>query len=173
MRVARIDRPTTHHKTPHPPPLQHNSTQEGSHPKMRLFLTSDPSTTIPIGILSRCIKLSNEPPAGTLGFTCIYIFMSVCVCRLICVYTCLYLVRLVGAAFLDLPHQACTNEPPAGTCVSYGGVFLCILCGGLVKATPSTGAPSLVQPHPPVFCSHHNGTDSTPPLQKAQGSRRT
>lgn len=38
--------------------------QEGSHPKMRLFLTSDPSTAIPIGVLARCIKLSNEPPAG-------------------------------------------------------------------------------------------------------------
>ena len=36
----------------------------GSHAKMRLFLTSDPSATIPIGILNRCIKLTNEPPAG-------------------------------------------------------------------------------------------------------------
>lgn len=33
---------------------------------MRLFLTSDPSTAIPIGVLARCIKLSNEPPAGAL-----------------------------------------------------------------------------------------------------------
>jgi len=38
--------------------------QEGSHAKMRLFLTSDPSNSIPIGILNRCIKLTNEPPAG-------------------------------------------------------------------------------------------------------------
>ena len=37
---------------------------EGSHTKFRLFLTSDPSKTIPIGILNRCIKLTNEPPAG-------------------------------------------------------------------------------------------------------------
>ena len=37
---------------------------EGSHSKFRVFLTSDPSKTIPIGILSRCIKLTNEPPAG-------------------------------------------------------------------------------------------------------------
>ena len=37
---------------------------EGSHENFRLFLTSDPSTTIPIGILARCIKLTNEPPAG-------------------------------------------------------------------------------------------------------------
>ena len=37
---------------------------EGSHSKFRVFLTSDPSNTIPIGILSRCIKVTNEPPAG-------------------------------------------------------------------------------------------------------------
>ena len=43
---------------------------------MRLFLTSDPSTTIPIGILSRCIKLSNESPAGALCLS----FMSHVVC---------------------------------------------------------------------------------------------
>ena len=36
----------------------------GSHVKMRLFLTSDPSTNIPIGVLNRCIKVTNEPPAG-------------------------------------------------------------------------------------------------------------
>lgn len=36
----------------------------GSHAKMRLFLTSDPSNAIPIGVLNRCIKLTNEPPAG-------------------------------------------------------------------------------------------------------------
>lgn len=37
---------------------------EGSHSKFRLFLTSDPSNAIPIGILNRCIKLTNEPPSG-------------------------------------------------------------------------------------------------------------
>jgi dynein heavy chain len=37
---------------------------EGSHTKFRVFLTSDPSTTIPIGLLSRCIKITNEPPTG-------------------------------------------------------------------------------------------------------------
>jgi dynein heavy chain len=37
---------------------------EGSHPRFRLFLTSAPSTGIPIGILNRSIKLTNEPPAG-------------------------------------------------------------------------------------------------------------
>ena len=36
----------------------------GSHAKMRLFFTSDPSTNIPIGVLNRCIKVTNEPPAG-------------------------------------------------------------------------------------------------------------
>jgi len=37
---------------------------EGSHARYRLFLTSDPSTGIPIGILNRSIKLTNAPPAG-------------------------------------------------------------------------------------------------------------
>lgn len=37
---------------------------EGSDPQFRLFLTSDPSNAIPIGLLERSIKLTNEPPAG-------------------------------------------------------------------------------------------------------------
>lgn len=37
---------------------------EGSHPKFRLFLSSDAAPTIPIGLLNRCIKITNEPPAG-------------------------------------------------------------------------------------------------------------
>jgi len=37
---------------------------EGSDPTFRLFLTSDPSKAIPIGLLERSIKLTNEPPAG-------------------------------------------------------------------------------------------------------------
>eukprot|EP00592_Proboscia_alata_P015189 CAMPEP_0194394788 /NCGR_PEP_ID=MMETSP0174-20130528/124051_1 /TAXON_ID=216777 /ORGANISM="Proboscia alata, Strain PI-D3" /LENGTH=2316 /DNA_ID=CAMNT_0039190629 /DNA_START=658 /DNA_END=7604 /DNA_ORIENTATION=+ len=37
---------------------------EGSHEKFRVFLTSDPSNQIPIGVLNRCIKLTNEPPTG-------------------------------------------------------------------------------------------------------------
>ncbi len=37
---------------------------EGSDPNFRLFLTSDPSNDIPIGLLERSIKLTNEPPAG-------------------------------------------------------------------------------------------------------------
>ena len=37
---------------------------EGSHERFRVFLTSDPSNAIPIGILNRSIKLTNEPPAG-------------------------------------------------------------------------------------------------------------
>lgn len=35
---------------------------EGSHPNFRLFLSSDPSNEIPIGLLERSIKLTNEPP---------------------------------------------------------------------------------------------------------------
>jgi dynein heavy chain len=38
--------------------------QQGSNPSFRLFLTSDPSKDIPIGLLERCIKLTNEPPQG-------------------------------------------------------------------------------------------------------------
>lgn len=38
--------------------------QEQSNPGFRLFLTSDPSKSIPIGLLERCIKLTNEPPEG-------------------------------------------------------------------------------------------------------------
>jgi len=37
---------------------------EGSHPNFRLFLTSDPSNAIPIGLLEKSIKLTNEPPQG-------------------------------------------------------------------------------------------------------------
>lgn len=37
---------------------------EGSNPNFRLFLTSDPSKEIPIGLLEKSIKLTNEPPAG-------------------------------------------------------------------------------------------------------------
>jgi dynein heavy chain len=37
---------------------------EGSASKFLLFLTAEPSTGIPIGILNRSIKLTNEPPAG-------------------------------------------------------------------------------------------------------------
>jgi dynein heavy chain len=35
-----------------------------SHPNFRLFLSSDPVKTIPIGLLERSIKLTNEPPQG-------------------------------------------------------------------------------------------------------------
>lgn len=37
---------------------------EGSHPSFRLFLSAEPSNNIPIGILERSIKLTNEPPQG-------------------------------------------------------------------------------------------------------------
>ncbi|CAM9131888.1 unnamed protein product, partial [Ectocarpus fasciculatus] len=37
---------------------------EGSHKKFRLFLSSEPANSIPIGLLNRCIKLTSEPPAG-------------------------------------------------------------------------------------------------------------
>ena len=37
---------------------------EGSHPNFRLFLSADPSKGIPIGILDRSVKLTNEPPQG-------------------------------------------------------------------------------------------------------------
>jgi dynein heavy chain len=37
---------------------------EGSNPSFRLFVSSDPATSIPIGLLERAIKLTNEPPQG-------------------------------------------------------------------------------------------------------------
>lgn len=37
---------------------------EGSNPSFRLFMSADPSPGIPIGILERSIKLTNEPPTG-------------------------------------------------------------------------------------------------------------
>lgn len=37
---------------------------EGSNPQFRLFLSAEPSNQIPIGILERSIKLTNEPPQG-------------------------------------------------------------------------------------------------------------
>lgn len=37
---------------------------EGSNPTFRLFLSADPSKNIPIGLLERAIKLTNEPPQG-------------------------------------------------------------------------------------------------------------
>merc|ERR1719379_1460942 len=40
---------------------------EGSHPNFRMFFSSDPSKGIPIGILERSIKLTNEPPQGMLA----------------------------------------------------------------------------------------------------------
>merc|ERR1711968_107561 len=36
----------------------------GSHENFRVFLSSDPSNSIPIGILDRSIKLTSDPPSG-------------------------------------------------------------------------------------------------------------
>ncbi|GLE01105.1 hypothetical protein PINS_up009918 [Pythium insidiosum] len=50
-----------------PPPARSRSivaSPGGLHPNFRLFITSDPSTAIPIGVLERSIKLTNEPPTG-------------------------------------------------------------------------------------------------------------
>jgi len=40
---------------------------EQSHPNFRCFLSADPNEGIPIGILERSIKLTNEPPQGMLA----------------------------------------------------------------------------------------------------------
>lgn len=40
---------------------------DSSHPSFRVFLSADPSNGIPIGILERSIKLTNEPPQGMLA----------------------------------------------------------------------------------------------------------
>lgn len=44
-----------------------NFAVENSHPAFRVFLSADPSNGIPIGILERAIKLTNEPPQGMLA----------------------------------------------------------------------------------------------------------
>jgi dynein heavy chain len=36
----------------------------GSHENFRVFMSSDPSNSIPIGILDRSIKLTSDPPSG-------------------------------------------------------------------------------------------------------------
>jgi len=40
------------------------SGDSSGNPNFRLFLSADPSPDVPIGILDRSIKLTNEPPAG-------------------------------------------------------------------------------------------------------------
>lgn len=44
--------------------LDQFSKEDGCHPNFRLFLSAEPSNKIPVGILERSIKLTNEPPAG-------------------------------------------------------------------------------------------------------------
>ena len=38
--------------------------EDNCHPNFRLFLSAEPNKQIPVGILERSIKLTNEPPAG-------------------------------------------------------------------------------------------------------------
>eukprot|EP00404_Azadinium_spinosum_P058026 CAMPEP_0180732004 /NCGR_PEP_ID=MMETSP1038_2-20121128/21442_1 /TAXON_ID=632150 /ORGANISM="Azadinium spinosum, Strain 3D9" /LENGTH=688 /DNA_ID=CAMNT_0022764843 /DNA_START=27 /DNA_END=2093 /DNA_ORIENTATION=+ len=40
---------------------------ENSHPDFRVILSADPSKGIPVGLLERAIKLTNEPPQGMLA----------------------------------------------------------------------------------------------------------
>lgn len=37
---------------------------DGVNPNFRIFFSAEPSNKIPVGILERCIKITNEPPAG-------------------------------------------------------------------------------------------------------------
>ncbi|RLN47693.1 hypothetical protein BBJ29_000554 [Phytophthora kernoviae] len=64
--VARM--PTSRSLTTLPPAGGTNLNTDGRigtlHPNFRLFITSDPSPNIPIGVLERSIKLTNEPPTG-------------------------------------------------------------------------------------------------------------
>jgi dynein heavy chain len=41
-----------------------NGTHGAVHENFRVFLSSDPANSIPIGLLERCIKLTNEAPSG-------------------------------------------------------------------------------------------------------------
>jgi len=49
---------------PHLEKLLDQFKDQGSHENFRLFLSSDPSDRIPISMLGRCIKLTNEAPSG-------------------------------------------------------------------------------------------------------------
>jgi len=42
----------------------YNAEAGAGNPNFRLLLSADPSKEIPIGLLDRSIKLTNEPPAG-------------------------------------------------------------------------------------------------------------
>lgn len=44
--------------------LEQYTKEGGSNVNFRLFLSAEPADHVPIGILERCIKLTNEPPAG-------------------------------------------------------------------------------------------------------------
>ena len=39
-------------------------TNQGTHPGFRIMFSSDPSTSIPVSILDRCIKITSDPPSG-------------------------------------------------------------------------------------------------------------
>jgi len=43
---------------------EYSKPEEKTHEDFRVFLSADPSKGIPIGVLERSIKLTNEPPAG-------------------------------------------------------------------------------------------------------------
>jgi dynein heavy chain len=44
--------------------LESYASQAGIHPDFRVFFSSDPSVSIPINILDRCIKITSDPPSG-------------------------------------------------------------------------------------------------------------
>lgn len=44
--------------------LEQFSKEDGCHPNFRLYLSAEPNKNIPVGILEKCINLTNEPPSG-------------------------------------------------------------------------------------------------------------
>mmetsp|Transcript_22422 Transcript_22422/g.30704 ORF Transcript_22422/g.30704 Transcript_22422/m.30704 type:complete len:1916 (+) Transcript_22422:3-5750(+) len=43
---------------------EYSTSAQGTHPGFRIMFSSDPSQSIPVSILDRCIKLSSDPPSG-------------------------------------------------------------------------------------------------------------
>lgn len=49
---------------PNPNPLASNTINMVTHADFRIFLSSDPSTSIPLSLLDRSIKITSDPPTG-------------------------------------------------------------------------------------------------------------
>lgn len=68
IEVAESSPPSEEQIAQIPPAEEHHDDEDeeedNGHPDFRVFLSAEPSNQIPIGILQRSIKLTNEPPSG-------------------------------------------------------------------------------------------------------------